>query len=308
MNATRSTFFYGLFFIAITILFWGMIPIALKVSGDFSDPITLTWMRFSIAGILLGLWQWQRGNLSQFKTLERKHWMRVFCAGSFLIINYTTFAWSLDYLLPGAAQLSFQVAPIFLALGGLFFLNDSVHWKQWVCFIFIGIGMLTFFHPIFGNSGQGAIWVGFLIVQVSAAAWSMYALLQKSLFKLLSPSNILLAIYCYAAMVMLPFSSPSIIFEMSSNDTLVTLFCSLNTLIAYGAFAQSMHYWQTVQVSAAVALTPVAAFILTEITVYLGWWPNHIYSSHADWLSLLGMMLVVMSAIYVQVISARQKQ
>lgn len=306
MLTVRQTFLYGLLFSSVTVLFWGMLPIALKLSGSFSDPITLTWLRFSVAGVVLGLWQWQAGKLNEFTALSRRDWLRLLAAGTFLIVNYTTFAWSLNFLLPGSAQLSFQVAPLFLALGGLLFLKETLHWQQGLCFIGIGAGMLVFFHPIFEQkSSQGSIWLGFAIVQLSAAAWSMYALLQKSLFKRLSPTNILLAIYVYALIVMLPFSSPSELLNMSSDEVWIAAFCCLNTLIAYGAFAQAMRYWQTVQVSASVALTPVMAFILTEFCVALGWWSDAISSSHADTLSLFGMFIVVASAINVQLISAR---
>ena len=305
MPTAKQTFLYGLFFSSVTVLFWGMLPIALKLSGSFSDPITLTWLRFSVAGIILGLWQWQRGKLGEFKSLSKNDWLRLFAAGTFLIINYTSFAWSLDFLLPGSAQLSFQIAPLFLALGGLFFLKENINWQQWLCFAAIGLGMLVFFHPIIGQGGQGSIWVGFAIVQLSAAAWSLYALLQKSLFKRLAPTNILLAIYVYALLVMLPFSSPSELLNMSSEDAWIAAFCCLNTLVAYGAFAQAMRYWQTVQVSASIALTPVMAFILTEFCVAVGWWTESIHSSHADLLSLFGMLIVIVSAINVQLISAR---
>lgn len=305
MPTAKQTFLYGLFFSAVTVLFWGMLPIALKLSGSFSDPITLTWLRFTVAAIIMGLWQWQRGKLGEFKGLSKKDWFRLIAAGSFLIVNYTTFAWSLDFLLPGSAQLSFQVAPLFLALGSLFFLKESINWQQWLCFVGIGSGMLIFFHPIFGLGGQDSIWMGFIIVQCSAAAWSMYALLQKSLFQRLSPSNILFAIYVYALIVMLPFSSPSHLLNMSTSDAWIAAFCCLNTLIAYGAFAQAMRYWQTVQVSASIALTPVMSFVLTELCVALGLWTSSISSSHADLLSLFGMSVVIISAINVQLISAR---
>jgi drug/metabolite transporter (DMT)-like permease len=304
MTTSRTLFWYGLFFSSVAVLFWGMLPIALKLSTGFSDPITLTWLRFSVAALVLGLWQWQRGKLTQFKTLTRKDWLYLLAAGSFLIVNYTTFVWSLNFLLPGSAQLSFQTAPIFLTLGGLFFLKDSINWKQFLCFVLIAIGILIFFHPVFEQTNQSNIWLGFVIVQLSAGAWSMYALLQKSLFSRLDPSNILFAIYVYATFIMLPFSTPSDLLDMSTQDSLIALFCCINTLIAYGSFAQAMRFWQTVQVSASIALTPIAAYILTEICVTNLWWSDSIYSSHADFLSLFGMLLVIVSAIAIQFISA----
>ncbi|MEL0613949.1 DMT family transporter [Marinomonas arenicola] len=308
MLTSKQIFLYGLFFSCITVLFWGMLPIALKLSSGFSDPITLTWLRFSVAGIILALWQWQHGKLGEFKRLSKKDWLRIAAAGTFLIINYTSFAWSLQFLLPGSAQLSFQIAPLFLALGGLIFLKETIHIKQWACFALLGIGMMVFFHPVFSNNQGNTIWIGFAIVQMSALAWSLYALLQKSLFTQLSPSNILLAIYGYALVVMLPFSSPAELTKMSFTDGMVAAFCCFNTLIAYGAFAQALRYWQTVQVSAAIALAPVTAFILTEVCVAWGVWPEIIKSSHADMLSLLGMFLVIVSAISVQFISASMQR
>ena len=52
MNAQRQQFKLGLFFATTAILFWGMLPIALKLSAGFIDPITLTWFRFFIAFIV----------------------------------------------------------------------------------------------------------------------------------------------------------------------------------------------------------------------------------------------------------------
>ncbi|WP_240009582.1 DMT family transporter [Marinomonas algicola] len=304
MTASRTFFLYGLFFSSVAVLFWGMLPIALKLSTHFSDPITLTWLRFFVAAFVLGLWQWHRGKLVQFKALTRKDWGYLLAAGSFLIVNYTTFVWSLSFLLPGSAQLSFQTAPIFLTLGGLFFLKEKINWQQCFFFVFIVVGILIFFHPVFHQNNQSSVWVGFIIVQLSAVAWSMYALLQKSLFSRLDPSNILFAIYIYATFVMLPFSDPSRLLTISTQDSMIALFCCINTLIAYGSFAQAMRYWQTVQVSASIALTPIASYILTEVCVINLWWSDSIYSSHADSFSLFGMLLVIVSAIAIQFISS----
>lgn len=303
----RQQFLYGLFFCSLCVLFWSTLPIALKLSGDFSDPITLTWLRFSVAALVLIAWQIQQGKLKDFINLTRKDWLILLTAGSLLIINYSSFAWSLDFLHPGTAQLSFQVAPLFLALGGLVFFKEKIHLPQWACFGVLGIGMLTFFHPVLEGKMIGdtsTILTGFLIIMMSALAWCLYALLQKSLFKKLSSSNILLGIYVYAMLVMLPFSQPSELLNVTQFEFWVAAFCCLNTLVAYGSLAKAMGYWQTVQVSAAIALTPVIAFILTELCVLLGLWQGVIKSAQADTLSLMGMVLVVSAAISVQFITA----
>lgn len=273
-----------------------------------SLSLGLTWLRFTSAGVLLALWQWKKGKLEEFRSLRKQDWLRIAAAGSLLITNYTTFTWSLDYLLPSSALLSFQIPPLFLALGGMLFLKEAVYWQQWLCFIMIGVGMVLFFHLIFGQNTQSSVWLGFIIVQISAAAWAMYALLQKSLFKQLVPSNILLVIYLYAAITMLPFSEPSTLLSMTFQDMWITVFCCLNTLFAYGSFAQALHYWKTVQVSALTTLTPVVAFVLTELCVANYWWPDRISSSHPDILSLFGMFVVIISAIGVQIISASHKK
>ncbi|WP_296057570.1 DMT family transporter [uncultured Amphritea sp.] len=302
MTLDRSRFLHGLFFCCITLMFWGMLPIALKRSTGFIDPVTLTWLRFAFAGIVMLMWQARQGKLSEFRNLSGTHSVRLIVAGTMLIVNYTFMVWGLSYLHPGAAQLSFQLAPLFLTLGGWLFLKERVFWQHWACFALMAVGMLLFFHPAL-ESSAGMTGLGFLIIQVSALGWTAYALLQKSLFRVLSPSNILLCIYLYALVVMLPFAHPASLLTLDAQDRWVALFCCVNTLVAYGSFAQAMRYWQTVQVSACIAMTPVVTFILTEVCVGYGFFSDVIFSAEADQLSLLGMGLVVLAAISVQLLS-----
>jgi len=299
-------FMYGLFFSLTTVFFWGLIPIALKVSGGFADPITLTWLRFSVSGVIVFVWQWRRKRLHEFVYLTRSEWVQLLFAGIFLIVNYTCFAWGVNYLRPETAQLGMQVAPLFLALGGVFFLKEKIVFVQWVCFGVLLAGLVIFFHPVITGDYHGDIslmMTGFLIILVSAICWSAYAIAQKSLFKKLDASNILLAIYLFATVAMFPVTHPSQLMSMTVSETWIAFFCCLNTLIAYGAFAQALRHWETVQVSAVITLTPVLSYLLTELCVFWGLWSDIITPSHADALSLFGMAVVIFAAIGIQAVS-----
>ena len=308
MESSKHNFIIGLMLSSTTALFWGMIPIALKLSSGFADPVTLTWARFTFAAVVVFLWQWQHHKLYEFRSLNRNEWFRLFGSGLFLIINYTFFAWGVTYLRPEVAQLAMQVSPIFMALGGYLFLKERISVPQIVCFGLLIVGLLIFFHPVLMGTYDGdmhTLITGVVIIFISAFSWCIYALMQKTLFHKLSSSNILLMIYLFAMVTMAPFSTPSKLMTMSGDDTWIMLFCCINTIVAYGAFTQALRYWQTVQVSAVIAMVPVVVFVLTELCVLFGLWSNIISESHLDWMSYLGMILVVMAAVSVQIVSAR---
>lgn len=294
----------GLIFISVAIVFWGMLPIALKLSGAFIDPVTLTWFRFLVALVVSIVIQWIAGSLKQFAALDAKVWLRLALAGVFLMLNYVSFVYSLDYLAPGAAQLNFQTSPFFLAFGGVLFFKERLNAVQLSCFATLALGMLMFFHPYLDLSGANnhQVWIGVMIIQFSALSWTSYALLQKSLLNRLSPANVLLVIYGLGIFVMAPFSDFSQFASMDSFEWQIALFCAANTLIAYGCFGQSMKYWPTAQVSAMLALTPVFSFSATALVVSIGWWPDVFHADELDGLSLLGIGVIIVSVMVVQLL------
>jgi drug/metabolite transporter (DMT)-like permease len=309
MDSDQKNFQLGLIFISTAVVFWGLLPVALKLTGLFVDAITLTWIRFLFALIFSFIVQFSLGRLNEFKQLNPLDWGKLIAAGLFLIVNYVTFVWCLDYLEPGAAQLNFQTAPFYLALGGLVFLKEKITLIQGLLFAMLAIGLLMFFHPALSASSanERIVW-GILLVQLSSFCWCIYALLQKGLHSKLSPANSLLFIFGLGVLVMFPQSEVNAMSRFDEEQWLVVLFCSLNTIIAYGCFAQSMKYWPTVQVSAMIALTPVASFSTTILCVSLGWWPEIISHTPLDLISLGGIVIVILSAASVQLFSRGKKQ
>ncbi|MDR8525239.1 DMT family transporter [Shewanella fidelis] len=307
----RAEFKLGLIFISVAVLFWGLLPIALKLSGLFIDPVTLTWFRFLVALIVSFAIQYLSGSIKQFKALDKRSWLKMSLAGILLIFNYVSFVFSLKYLAPGSAQLNFQTAPFFLAFGGMLFFKERLNAMQLSCFATLALGMLMFFHPYIGLStspDSADVWKGVLIVQFSVLSWASYALIQKSMIKRLSPNNILLFIYLFGIFAMAPFSDFTQFAVMDKNQWAIAIFCAINTVIAYGCFGQSMKYWPTGQVSAMLALTPVISFTLTAIVVSLGWWSDLIKGAIIDPLSFAGIVLIIVSVIIVQLSPIWQKR
>ncbi len=304
MTTARHNFIKGLIFSSIMLLFWGALPIALKLAAEFTDAITLTWFRFCVALIFSFCIQGLSGKLYEFSRLNRSDWVKLIAASVFLVGNYTTFASSLLYISAGTAQLNFQLAPFFLVIGGILFFSERVNGMQWISFLCLALGLLLFFYDFLStpdNTSHTGIYMGVLLAQLSAVSWSVYALLQKFLIKKISPNNILLSIYFLGCIIMLPFIDLHSLQGLNTESHWVLITCSLNTVIAYGALAQALKYWSAVQVSSMVALTPVLSFSATSLCVALFWWPDIIKADNIDALSLSGIALVLASAISIQI-------
>ena len=301
-NEQPYNFKLGFVFAFTAIFFWGMLPVALKLSAAFIDPVSLTWFRFVVAFVISLAIQYLTARLVQFKALAAKDWMLLTFAAGFSMTNYITFVYCLDYLAPGPAQLNFQTAPFFLAFGGVLFFKERLNTFQMTCFATLALGMMLFFHPYldFSNQQSKQVWVGVLLVQFSALSWTCYALLQKTLIKKLSPGNVLLYIYGAGLVLMLPFSDLSVFVKMDSTQWIITLFCAINTLIAYGSFGQAMMHWPTAQVGATIALTPIFSFTITALVVALNWWPEVIVSNEISLLGIIGILVVIGSVLCVQ--------
>ena len=79
--------------------FLGAIAIALKLSGMFIDPVTLTWFRFLVALIVSFAIQCVTGSIKQFKGLDKPSWLKLTLAGIFLNFNYVSLFIRLSILL-----------------------------------------------------------------------------------------------------------------------------------------------------------------------------------------------------------------
>ncbi len=200
----------GLMLALVTAGCWATLPVALKISLETLDPYTLTWFRFLIAALVMLLWLGARGRLSAFTRLDGKRWGLLVLAALLLIGNYVFYLLGVQHTSPGNAQLLIQLAPLLMALGGIFVFRESYQWGQWCGLLTITIGLALFFKDQMGTtavSGHDYL-LGSAFVIVAAVVWAGYALIQKQLLLRLDSTAILLFIYALASLVLLPWARP----------------------------------------------------------------------------------------------------
>jgi drug/metabolite transporter (DMT)-like permease len=137
-------------------------------------------------------------------------------------------------------------------------------------------------------SGGFGLGVGLLVL--ASAIWSLYGLSQKVLQRHLGSQHILMLVYFGAIVVLLPLVSPGEVRNLSSLQLALLTFCGLNTLFAYGAFAESLKHWEVSRVGATIAATPLFTLAFTWIASRIA--PAFVQPEQLNSLSVLGALLV----------------
>jgi drug/metabolite transporter (DMT)-like permease len=287
-----------------TALFWATLPIALKVALEILDPITLTWFRFVVAMVFTLAWLGMRGGLRGYAALSRRHWWMLAAAALLLIGNYVLYLLGVQYTTPANAQLLIQLAPLLMALGGIWIFREEFRAAQWVGLGLLTLGMLLFFRDQLAAAQQAP---GYLLgsawVVLGAIVWAGYALLQKQLLMKLGSMQILLLIYAVASVVLLPFSHPSALWRLDALHWAMLAYCALNTIGAYGAFAEALAHWEASRVSAILAATPLLC--IAAVAVVHAWWPQLLAPERITMLGYVGAVLVVLGSAAVSLLGRR---
>lgn len=283
----------GLVFASITAVSWGFLPIALKAMLDYMDPYTITWYRFVAAALIAGGALWITGGLPRLGRLDtRSRWiLAVAVAG--LVGNYVLYLLGLAYASPGSAQVLVQLAPMFLLLGGLIVFRESFNVLQWLGLVILLSGLGLFFHDRLSELADldTELGKGVALISLAALVWAFYAIAQKLLHGSMTPQGVLLVIYVSASITLLPTSAPASIQTLSAWGFTLLVFCSLNTLVAYGAFAEALKHWEATRTSAVLAVTPLLTMLFGALIAALP--TGYVNQDSVDALSLAGAVMVV---------------
>jgi drug/metabolite transporter (DMT)-like permease len=293
----------GLLLALVTAACWATLPVALKLTLQQLDPYTLTWFRFVLAAGVMLAWLGARGGLGGFATLDRKRWWLLLVAALCLIGNYVFYLLGVQWTSPANAQLLIQLAPLLMALGGIFVFRERFNGWQWLGLAILSGGLALFFREQLGLGASGYAFGSGLVI-VAAVVWAVYALLQKQLLLRLSSPAILLFIYLCASVLLLPLAQPSALWRLDALHWGLLMFCALNTLVAYGAFAEALAHWEASRVSAILATTPLLC--LGAVAVVHSIWPASIAPERVGVVGLAGAGLVVLGSALTSLMGRRQ--
>ncbi len=282
----------GFFLSLSTALLWGVLPLALKPLLGSLDAITITWYRF--VGALLFVWIWLRwqGQLPPWRNLHGPALGLTLIAVAGLIGNYLCYLLSLDYIAPASAQTLIQLAPMLFLLGSVWLFRERFNRWQWGGFLLFVVGLLLFFNVRLRSfAAQSDFVPGLLWMIVAAISWAGYALAQKALLRYFSSPQILLMIYLIASVLLLPFVHVEQRLLLDAAGYGLLAFAVANTILAYGAFAEALVYWEGARVSATLAVTPLITLLASAL---LFWWrPHWVVIETLNVWSYAGALLVV---------------
>lgn len=290
----------GLILALTTSILWGFLAVALQIVLQVLDANTVTWFRFLGAFGLLVAYLVATRQFPDLRKLSPSAWGLLALATLGLAANYILFVMGLEKTSPSNAQVIIQLAPVLMGLTSLGIFKERYTLGQWLGLGILICGLTVFAHGQLTapESPDGYLLGNFLLV-LAAIAWVVYGIAQKQLLQVLPSPAIMMVIYGGSALLFAPSAQLNQILDLAPLPLGLLIFCALNTLVAYGAFAEALAHWEASRVSAVLALTPLITIAVAVIApVFLPVAPAMLSS-----LALGGAVLVVLGSLAISLSS-----
>ncbi|KPA89031.1 putative permease [Pseudomonas asplenii] len=299
MHISSGRWGYGLFLALLTAVLWGILPIKLKQVLQVMDPVSVTWCRLMVSGGFLFFYLAASKRLPNWRALGPRGGWLVLLAVFGLVGNYVLYLMGLSLLSPGTAQLVVQMGPIFLLVASLFVFKERFSLGQGIGLAVLLIGFGLFFNQRLEEllTSLGNYTAGVLLVLLASTVWTFYALSQKQLLTAWNSLQVMMVIYLCCALLLTPWAHPVQILQLSPLQGWLLLGCCLNTLVAYGAFAEALAHWEASRVSATLAITPLITFGSVALAAWI--WPDYVHAEDINGLGYGGALLVVLGSALV---------
>lgn len=285
----------GLGFAFVTAVSWAVLAIGLKWALVELDSGSIAWSRmiFSTFFLIAFYLFMSPQKLSILKDLP---WLGV-VSGLCLSANYFGFMKGIELTSASNAQIMIQMAPMSLILIGIFYFKEHPSLQQKIGFLLAFTGFVLFYWDQLLNTLQNQtelLW-GNLWLVMAAATWAVFATIQKLLQQKWTPQQLNLLIYFVSCFALFPTVELKQFQNLNLSMWGLLLALGVNTLVAYGSFAEALKRAPASHVSVIVAANPLLTLTILKVFELLG--RPILQRENVDFLGYLGAGLVVTGVI-----------
>lgn len=275
---------------------WGALPIALQQLLQTMNSETAVWYRFIVAALGSFLMLFFSRALPR-KTSFNARTLALILLGVFgLSANFFLYNVALHYIPATTSQILSPLSSFVMLAVGVFIFKERFRNYQKIGLILVIMGLILFFNDRLKDFLQLNLYVkGVFIALTASFLWIAYGIAQKILLKTFSSPQILLMMYMGCTLVFTPVAEMTQVFQLTSLQLACLIFCCLNTLIAYGAYAEALNLWDVSKVSAIMTQIPIFTLCFSHILVWIA--PEIFPVVNLNWISYIGAFIVVLGAL-----------
>jgi drug/metabolite transporter (DMT)-like permease len=289
MGSMKKTVFLAYVSIIFTALIWGLSFLSIKVTIAVFPPMTLAFIRFVIASLIIG---------AIFKAKEKdtrlaKEDRFLMVMAGFLGITVYFYFENNGVMHISASNASMIIAaiPIFTLIFECIVFKTKLTLQQGVSVIISFLGVYLIVGTNHG-SYEGESWLGYLMMFGAVFCWVAYSLITKPLFQKYSQ----LAIVYYQTIIGTILFVPFVLFERT-DWSLLNGKVTLNVLFL-GIFCSALAYYLYVYAMDIIGVSASSLFLnlIPIVTVVASFF---ILKETVGYLQILGGALVVLSVYLV---------
>lgn len=286
----------GFIFTLIAVTMWASFPIAVQQVLTAMDPQTIAWYRFAVATFVVFILLVKNKKLPTLRHLDRQSSLFLFIAILGLGLNFFFYHLALRYIPPVTSQILSPLSSFMMLLAGVVLFKERLSKYQKIGLTCLVIGLAIFFNDRWHNFLKFDLYFqGILLAILASALWVTYAISQKLLQHKLEAQQTLLIIYLGCTLFFTPVAEISQIKSLNTSQLSYLFFCCINTLLAYGCYAEALNRWEVSKVSALITQIPVFTILFANALFYL--FPEHFSDQQVNLLSYLGATIVIFGSL-----------
>lgn len=284
--------FLGFSLTLTAVLMWASLPLAMQQVQKMMDTQTVVWFRFITAFIGLSVILFFSRKLPSFKLLSRRNlWLLLLgifgLSGNFYLSNF-----ALNFVPPAVSQIMGPISSVIMAFIGIYLFKESFERHQKIGLSIAIIGLIFFFNDRFDDLAQmNTFGWGMVLSVCGSLIWITYSVAQKMLLRDLSSPHILLLIYLGCSLFFTPLATPAQTANLDWLGWAFLIFACLNTLVAYGSYAEALNRWEVTKVSVMMPLIPIFSLLFSDLAFRL----NHEMFAEPDFnlLTYIGALITM---------------